>query len=133
MKILTASEHYSVQKSGGYRRFVEMTTTKRWSTARVNWQTRGKVPAWIGRSFWRVDCPYCREAVVAEPGQPFFCPNCLMVSNGGMAMEVIFPPERADIERLLLLRPIPENRNWLPGESVGHLIIENIEHGIVRF
>lgn len=131
--ILTASQQFAIQRAGGYRKFIELTTSKRWAMARVNWQTRGQIPAYIGRSSWRANCPFCTESVVAEPGQPFFCPNCLMLQNGGLAMETVFPKERAEIERLLLLRPNPENRNWLPGERIGHLIIENVEHGILEY
>lgn len=35
------------------------------------------------------------------------------------------------IEQLLLARPVPATRNWLPGETPSHLMWENFEHGIV--
>lgn len=37
---------------------------------------------------------------------------------------------RRGIERLLMMRPIPYTRNWLPGETLTDLLAENIEHGI---
>lgn len=35
------------------------------------------------------------------------------------------------IEELLNRRPLKRNRNWFPGESVGELAIENLNHGIM--
>src|SRR5688500_4191594 len=35
------------------------------------------------------------------------------------------------IEQLLLARPVPTTRNWLPGETPSHLLAENFENGIV--
>lgn len=130
MLIKTASQQQSVKRHGGtYRRFIELIAQSRWDgQARVNWQTHSFTRAEIARSSWRVECPFCKEAFVYEPGEPFFCPNCLMVSNEGCAMSVIMPESRAEIERILLLRPVPETRNWTT-ETVAELLIENLEHG----
>lgn len=35
------------------------------------------------------------------------------------------------IEQLVLARPVPATRNWVPGETPSHLLAENFEHGIV--
>lgn len=35
------------------------------------------------------------------------------------------------IEALLLARPVPSTRNWMPGETPADLLAENFEHGIV--
>jgi len=43
---------------------------------------------------------------------------------------VEFPEDRATIEAILLLRPNPANRNWLPGETLADLVLENVVHGI---
>jgi hypothetical protein len=41
-------------------------------------------------------------------------------------------PERvSDIERVVLARPAPTTRNWLPGETVADLVAENIENGLI--
>lgn len=84
--------------------------------ARVNW----------GR--WIVDCPdpACPNAEDVIPGAPrAHCSFC------DRAMLVEWPDDRADIERVLWLRPVPSTRNWWPGETVDMLIAENIEHEVV--
>lgn len=118
--------------AGGYRNLVEREAALRWvgANVRVDWRARGELHAYVNHSNWVVDCVFCRDALVAEPGEPFFCPNCCMVSNNGLAMAVIFPDNRAEIERVLLMRPDPEKRNWKLGETVEQLVAENIEHGI---
>jgi len=131
MMIRTANQQRAVIQAGGYPRFVEQQIAWRWPGApAANWQARGEIHAEIARSNWRVCCTTCREAIVIEPGLPFFCPNCLMQANGGYAMRVIWPAERAQIEAVLLARPVPEHRNWLPGETVAMLIAENLAHGL---
>lgn len=133
MIIRTASQQAAVRRAGGYRRFVEQCAAARWAgMACVNWEQRGEVRAYVARSSWRVDCPWCREAIVAEPGEGFFCPNCMMVANEGKAAAVVFPAEREEIERALLMRVDPETRNWLLHETVEDLLRENLEHGELR-
>lgn len=130
MQIRTASQQSSVIKAGGYRRYVERLVRDLWpGAAPVNWETRGVVYAYVNRSSWAVNCPFCRDALVAQPGEPFYCRNCLMQANGGYAREVYFPDERAEIERILLLRANPDTRNWAPHETVDDLKAENLEHG----
>ena len=34
------------------------------------------------------------------------------------------------VERLLMMRPVPSTRNWLPGETLHDLVFENGAHGI---
>lgn len=75
-------------------------------------------------------CPFCAGAQVIEPGEPFCCVDCVMSGNEGYSMDVVYPEERAEIERILMLRPNPLNRNWLPHETIADLIAENLEHGI---
>ncbi len=47
----------------------------------------------------------------------------------GVPIDATFPPRRADIDRLLNLRPRP-NRNWSPGETLADLKRENLLHGV---
>jgi hypothetical protein len=44
---------------------------------------------------------------------------------------VTWPTDRAEIERILMDRPDPATRNWLPGETLQELVIENLAHGII--
>jgi hypothetical protein len=58
------------------------------------------------------------------------CSNCFNGTVGGLWRRVELPGEMSQIEAALLVRPVPNNRNWRPGETVEDLIAENIEHGL---
>lgn len=82
--------------------------------ARANW----------GR--WIADCVRCPSAMMLWRFQPVFnCQDC------GERCEIMWPPEETvyGIERLLLMRPRPENQNW-DGETLTELMWENGVHGI---
>lgn len=83
--------------------------------ARVNW----------GR--WVADCPdsACFAAEAVMPGMArAHCAEC------DRPYEVRWPTERAEIDRVLSLRPVPATRNWFPGETVAQLVAENMEHKV---
>jgi hypothetical protein len=106
----------------------------RWQT-HANWEVDKKAPplsALISGSDWIVICDTCRESVVIDYGEVYFCPNCLNAEHGGKAREVVFPKpkDREQIEKLLVRRPNPNNRNWLPHETVKNIQDENEAHGI---
>lgn len=77
---------------------------------------------------WLAQCGtrYCRDALRLEYGTGYLCPSC------GVAQDVIWPtPDDARrIVALLGYRPDWATRNWLPGESVTDLMMENFQHGI---
>lgn len=75
---------------------------------------------------WVVDCPrqFCGSALKLNPGDGFRCWEC------GTSADVVWPADSAAIEQALMLRPNPGNRNWVPGESVLDLLLENLRHGI---
>jgi hypothetical protein len=62
-------------------------------------------------------------------GQRFYCRE----SHGGCGFTCAadWPPNISDIEKLVMCRPVPATRNWLPGEDLHDLLQENLEHGIV--
>src|SRR5215207_8414731 len=130
MKIKTANDQPLVRTMGGYRTFVECLVGERWQQS-VNWTTHGEVPAYVNRSAWAVNCPFCAGALAAEPGEPFFCPDCTMQGNGFMAMAVLWPDARGEIEALLVRRDDPNTRNWLTGETADDLARENAERGVI--
>lgn len=49
----------------------------------------------------------------------------------GLICRAQWPPNVADLERVLLARPVPTSRNWQPGETVADLVAENIDNGLV--
>lgn len=100
-----------------------------------------KVEARIDWGRWLVDCP-CGGAALVTAEEPFtYCTNCGNGYVGGEALTVVFPPDRAEIEAELLLRPMYEvvgapptqaalmskpqvfglERGWKPGETVKDL------------
>lgn len=85
--------------------------------------------AFVNHGRWVARCPRwvdgCREAHRVRPGDTFTCGNC------GAFAPVEFPLESELVEALLAVRPVPESRNWLPGESLSDLANENIEHGVI--
>jgi hypothetical protein len=86
-------------------------------------------------SRWVVRCGQCPNAGQLHPltrrgrydPPPYFaCTHCLAIT------EVIWPSEDMvkGVERLLMMRPDPSTRNWVPGETLHDLIFENGAHGI---
>ena len=57
-------------------------------------------------------------------GSVMHCANC------GQTSRVTFPDDRAHIDKLLARRPVPETRNWTPGESFDLLAEENVAHDL---
>ena len=85
--------------------------------ARLNW----------GR--WIADCPDCNGAEMVYEGRAFICGSCFPAYLGGTKHEVVFPPEKAEIDRAVLGRPVA-NMNWERGETVAFLKRDNKIHGI---
>jgi hypothetical protein len=76
---------------------------------------------------WVARCSWCPSAITAEPGLPAYrCVECARWN------EVVWPD--ADmvhgVLRLLSMRPDVTTQNWLPGETLVDLMIENGQHGI---
>ena len=46
-----------------------------------------------------------------------------------MGYQLLWPGARVEIEQLLRPRPLI-NQNWLVGETLEHLLADNIEHGL---
>jgi hypothetical protein len=85
----------------------------------------------VNHGRWIVRCPACAGAENADPEEPwFYCLSCCNVAFDGRWLPIQWPPERTAIEVELLKRPLAENRNWLPGESVADLRRENRERGV---
>lgn len=93
--------------------------------ARVHW----------GR--WIADCP--RPGC---PGAEHYGPHEVTGHIGGLTLDrftcafcklTCLPDWPADTDSIGLIlgqRPVPSTRNWLPGETLGSLLAENVLHGI---
>ncbi len=86
--------------------------------------------AYVAQNRWIVVCE-CGDAWAVDPDQPYvYCFGCVNFYTGGAPRRVHFPEDWPAIERVLLLRPFPFNRNWTPGETLDTLRQENVEHGL---
>ena len=93
----------------------------------------GEIDAHINHGRWIVECGVCHTAVLMDDQDlVFYCPGC---GTDGQWRRVIMPDptERAEIERLLLLRQgwhdKAPTRNWTPGNTLADLQRENLQHG----
>lgn len=78
---------------------------------------------------WIARCPRlpCTNAMALDRAQPDFV--CLGKDSCGMVAPVVWPADTQAIETVLMMRPVPITRNWLPHETVTDLLAENAEHG----
>lgn len=129
MITLIRTANFLYKQFGGYRPFVERECLMRWN-ARPRWEVSGEpLRAWVCRSDWRADCDVCGDNLAVEPGEPFFCCNCLNAQNDGLARPVLWPDNRSEIESLLSRRVIPATRNWMITETIDDLRAEQLAHG----
>lgn len=68
--------------------------------------------AYVNHGRWVADCPrrYCNSAMALDPLQVLF--RC--EGGCGLAVEITWPEQAADIFLALDLRPVPATRNWAP-------------------
>lgn len=128
--IRTAMNMPGCRQAGDYKTYINISIDQRWQGARATWETKGElITPIIIDSTWVIKCPDCPEQIIYEPGEPFYCPECQNVKNGGFARPVQMPSDRAEIERLLCNRDMPNTRHWI-GESIMELKAENKSHGV---
>ena len=89
------------------------------------------VYAVVNHSRWIAHCDYCGSAAAVNPGGGFFCLTCINHKNNNRSRPVVFPENYKAIEAELIKREFPRNRNWLIGEPITNLIIENVAGGIL--
>jgi hypothetical protein len=83
--------------------------------------------AFVNEGRWIVSCPECNGAQLAALSDPrFMCVNCGNAKNGGKWRPVVYPSGLAEIVAALDLRSDPVDQNWLPGETVAALLVENL-------
>lgn len=93
----------------------------------------------MSHGLWVACCPRpgCLNAeqfgrtTSGEPGGLAGGFRCRSEAGGcGLTCDARWPAQVEEIEWLLMQRPVPANRNWLPGEDLSDLLTENIAHGI---
>lgn len=89
------------------------------------------LPARINHNRWIIDCPDCRGAEFVWLETPLMmCQSCWNSAVGGQWRRVALPTEIGEIEAILELRPVPQNRNWDPQETLDALRLANHEQGL---
>lgn len=94
-----------------------------------------KAFARVSGSCWIVDCPdpACTGAEFANFADPrFFCCACRNAAWDHKPLKVVLPTakQRAEIDAVLAKRDDPHTRNWMPGETVADLKVENVTRGV---
>ena len=85
-----------------------------------------RTSAEVNHGLWITRCPLCPSAEHLG-GQGFRTETKFECSECGAKAEVVWPPERHEIELALVDRP-KANQNWILGEPVRALIAENRAH-----
>lgn len=88
-----------------------------------------RLDAYVNHGRWVCNCPTpgCGNAqLVSMSDQRFYCAECRNHPWRGAAHEVRVPADRADVERVLSVRPAMK-QNWLPHETVADLEQENAD------
>lgn len=115
------------------------------------------VTAYLNWGRWLIDCPTCKTALLAR--EHTICLVCFphieakalrdvgggllrpvddvelieqareQARKAGAVLEPVYPAERNAIEAILRVRPDRSNFNWLPGETLDDLRLQNIQHG----
>lgn len=88
------------------------------------------VEAFVNHGRWMWKCRTCPDAQVAShEDRRAFCTSCFNQGSGWH--EVIWPDDETlvRIDRLLGRRPL-HNRNWIPGETIDNLQIDNVTIGV---
>lgn len=80
---------------------------------------------------WIVRCPrpFCTNAIQVHRWQQRFL--CAGPGSCGWSTVIDWPADPEGIETLLLMRPDMTKRNWVPGETLQDLLIENTRHDVL--
>lgn len=84
---------------------------------------------YLNHGRWICECPFpgCYGAFAEDKMPPDQV--CTFCGNQFAVEALLTPHMKKLIERVVASRPV-ENQNWVPGETLGVLVSENIEHGV---
>jgi hypothetical protein len=88
----------------------------------------GMAYAFAEWGMWKACCPRpgCTNAMMLLRDQLTF--SCLGPHSCGLEAPITWPADPDAIEAVLAMRPLPANQNWLPGETIEDLLVENAAH-----
>lgn len=80
---------------------------------------------------WVARCPagLCTNAVQVNRWQQRY--ECVGAGGCGWTSYISWPPDPEAVETLLAMRPDPNTRSWVPGETLQDLLLENGQHGVL--
>lgn len=80
---------------------------------------------------WVARCPagLCTNAVQVRRWQQRF--ECAGAGGCGWTSPLAWPADPEAIEMLLAMRPDEKTRNWVPGETLQQLLLENAQHDVL--
>lgn len=129
--MLSAETKHRAERGQGHLTAAEVGVKKHWPGAEVmglpTVTAAGPIVfAQVNQGRWIIQCPWCPSAEYASiEDHRFFCTDCINGPVGGAWLPVHWPDDVNLIEQLLAVRP-RRARNWLPGETVDHLVEENM-------
>lgn len=90
----------------------------------------GTFIAFVNAGQWVAQCPDCGEiGLIRHRNTLHMCIGCWHGSTPQW-LELTWPAEWQEIERILLFRPRYENRNWLSSETLDDLRQQNRDNGL---
>lgn len=123
--LLSPREHHAVKDVADYRRAHQLKIERKQAQGmRVEvHEVAEPIVARVDAGSWLVDCD-CGNGVSTDPEWKMGC--CF--GCGAVHVNVIFPEDHAEIERLLVARP-QKNRHWVPGETLEQVRADNAANG----
>lgn len=89
------------------------------------WESKEVPTVFVAGGKWLVKCDCGNYPSVHPDWRLALCFECGAIYEG-----LTMPDNAEDIEAVLVERPHPANRAWLPSETVNDLIAQNVEHGV---
>lgn len=88
--------------------------------------------AYVNWGRWVADCPLGCGGAERPAAEWFVCRECGNDRANGERIPVVWPTpdDVVAIEAALIVRPLA-NRHWTLNESIGALLVENVEHGLL--
>lgn len=137
MRIIDGAAHFGADLETVYRQhslFVGLATRAGVAVPPIEQVAESAPPTTlrIDQNRMIADCPDCGGAVYQWRDGPhlLLCPDCWNGAIGGRWRPVTVPANLAEIETILLARPLPANRNWHPTETLDDLRRQNAENGV---
>ena len=130
--VRSASDYKLFVREHGYRMWVHKVLRDRGYDLDIPWGApRGKVQAYIHNDAWVAYCPdiTCTGIIIVDEEDPvMFCVDCHNALNNKHPYSIEFK-NKNEVEHLMSLRKNPRTRNWLPGETIEDLMLEQERHG----